>query len=65
MTLQRKDYELVARAIQRAALEAGVKATVEHHDLVVSCLADAFASDNPNFKRAVFVAACEVGGLRK
>lgn len=65
--MTRKDYELIARALQASLPDDPVWDT---HDLAVAhrqrgrtvhCIADALAADNPRFDREGFLAACGVG----
>ena len=64
MSMSKKDYQAIARAIHEAR---GLTATAEKLDpgsginRVAHLLADVLAAENPRFDRARFVEACETG----
>lgn len=60
--MTRKDYELIARALQ-AKRDELVESRSSYdricgHDGAILTLAEALASDNPRFNSARFLAAC-------
>jgi len=60
--MTRKDYELIARALQAKRDELVESRSgydrICGHDGAVLALAEALASDNPRFNSARFLAAC-------
>jgi hypothetical protein len=57
---QKRHYEAIALAMQDARFHLRSSA-LDQWKCVVNCLADVFARDNGEFKRARFTRACQPG----
>lgn len=69
MAMSKKDYQALARAINTASAEMGVREGVAQSGpplvrAIVSHVADVLAADNPRFDRARFIEACETGSTK-
>lgn len=77
MSMRKKDYQAIARAIHRALLEFpserpmqddrygdSVKTWPGAVGVIIHELTAAFSVDNPHFDRARFLEACETGRCR-
>lgn len=53
--MSKKDYVLIAGVVANTP-----RVEETSRSLIAAALADAFASDNPNFDRKRFIAACDV-----
>lgn len=60
--MTRKDYELIASAINQQVRNAAEieRSPIENLQCLVEGLANRFAAENPNFNRDLFLSACGV-----
>lgn len=69
MSMSKKDYQAIARAVYRATQEDAINWDEGTSNLgivsVVRELADVFAADSPHFDRARFLEWCETGTDRE